>query len=88
MMSNQFDERLEAIATRLQVDLDALLRQARDENADGWDGTQPVDFKFNDRLADRIAETGALVIDYMHGCDPQSKKSIAHRIHRALGYYR
>lgn len=89
MTKEQFNKRLTALTERVRKSTVALVRQARDENADGMCGDKPVDFADSpeiERLCDSFCMMGAFLQDRLTGLGPTSKLSVSRKVRKALGY--
>ena len=91
MTEQEFDDQLKAIQHDMHLKVNALVKQAREENADGWLGTQPVDFHYmwsanGERVACAIAEKAGWIIDRMAGINHDAKSTTVKKIRKALGY--
>ena len=90
MDKDEFERKLAAILHKTNDEVVDLVIQARNEDADGWDGNKPVPYADDpnwQRKADGFAEMCGWIYDRMHGKNRMSRGSITVRLRKALGYY-
>jgi len=89
MDRNEFERKLTAILHKTNDEVVELVFQARNENADGLDGSKPVPYADDPNWqyeADGFAEICAWIYDRMNGKSRLDKRSMSKKIRRVLGY--
>lgn len=86
MLKSEFDAELEKISDEAQARVVALMDRARTENADGENGTKPLDFEIGERAVDRLALTVGWIYDRARGVNRMHPSSMTKKIRKALGY--
>ena len=89
MTENEFTRELKEISEEARLKIVELVKQARDENADGFDGKNSVDWYDNSdwsRAVDGLIELGGWVYDRLDGKSIHNRSSMRRKLRKALGY--